>query len=189
LAGATDRLFFALYPDPAAASRISTLAERLRHDLGLHGRPIAAARLHVTLCYLGDHVGLPDAIVAAATAAAARIDAPAFELAFDKVASFPRVRGDRPLVLQGGTGIAALKRFERDLGAALEETKAAGGPERPYAPHVTLLYDAACLDETTVEPVSWIAREFVLVHSRIGQGKHVTLGRWPLRASHERALR
>ncbi len=86
-------------------------------------------------------------------------------------------------MLLGGAGVAALKRFRRDLRLALEGTEAASRRERPYTPHVTLLYDAACVDETTVEPVRWTAREFVLVHSLIGQGKHVTLGRWPLRAS------
>jgi 2'-5' RNA ligase len=86
------------------------------------------------------------------------------------------------LVLLGGAGVAALQRFARDLRLALEGTEAASRHERPFTPHVTLLYDAACVDETTVEPISWTAREFVLVNSLIGQGKHVTLGRWPLRA-------
>jgi len=46
---------------------------------------------------------------------------------------------------------------------------------------VTLLYDDCSVAEQAVETICWTAREFVLVHSLIGQTLHVPLARWPLR--------
>jgi RNA 2',3'-cyclic 3'-phosphodiesterase len=182
----SDRLFFALYPEPEAAAGIARLAGRLQRELALNGRPIAASRLHVTLHFLGSHAGLPPALVAAALAGAARIDAPSFDVSFDRVASFAGKDRDRPFVLLADPGLTALKAFQRDLGLALGGTDVPGRREPPYTPHVTLLYDDRSVAEMAVEPVTWHAREFVLVHSFVGQGKHVTLGRWPLR---DRAMR
>jgi 2'-5' RNA ligase len=31
-----------------------------------------------------------------------------------------------------------------------------------------------------VAPIAWRAREFVLVHSLLGQTRHIPLARWPL---------
>jgi 2'-5' RNA ligase len=43
---------------------------------------------------------------------------------------------------------------------------------------VTLLYDDHLVAEHAVEPVSWVVREFALVHSLIGKTSHIVLGRW-----------
>jgi RNA 2',3'-cyclic 3'-phosphodiesterase len=51
---------------------------------------------------------------------------------------------------------------------------------KPYTPHMTLLYDSAGVAEHAIEPVSWRATEFRLVHSLLGQTKHISLGSWPL---------
>ena len=45
----TDRLFFAILPDRATAVRIAQLAQHLRAEHGLKGRPLLTNRLHVTL--------------------------------------------------------------------------------------------------------------------------------------------
>ena len=78
---ATDRLFFAIYPDPPAAACIAQLARQLRGELGLTGRPPGANRFHVTLYCLGDFLGVPDAVVAAAGQVAPTLAAPPFEIA------------------------------------------------------------------------------------------------------------
>jgi 2'-5' RNA ligase len=46
---------------------------------------------------------------------------------------------------------------------------------------MTLLYDDRSVAEQAVETIGWTAREFVLVHSLLGQTRHIPLGRWPLR--------
>jgi 2'-5' RNA ligase len=50
-----------------------------------------------------------------------------------------------------------------------------------FMPHVTLLYDRQTVDAQGITPVSWRVTEFVLVHSLLGQSRHIVLGRWPLR--------
>ena len=45
---------------------------------------------------------------------------------------------------------------------------------------MTLLRDVVEIAAQTIEPITWTAREFVLVHSLIGQTRHIPLGRWAL---------
>ena len=177
---ATDRLFFAIYPDADAAARIERLARNLRDGHRLRGRPLAIERFHVTLHYLGDYPGLPKDILAAATNAAASVAMPPFEVAFDRASSFRRPR-KLPLVLRTGDDVATLMAFHRTLVTAMTKFGLGCREEPHYTPHVTLLYDDRCVADEPVETIAWTVREFVLVNSLIGQGRHVPLARWPLR--------
>jgi 2'-5' RNA ligase len=177
----TDRLFFAIFPDAGAATRIARLAGHLRGEHGLKGRPLVADRLHVTLHHLGDYVGLPQDTVDAAGKAAAAVAMAPFEVAFDRVVSFDRRPGNRPMVLRGGDGLAALVVLQQSLGAAMKKAGLGRWAKPGYAPHVTLLYDDRCVTEQAVETIGWTTREIVLVHSLLGRSLHVPLARWPLR--------
>jgi 2'-5' RNA ligase len=177
----TDRLFFAVYPDADTAERIAALAQQLRQDKGLKGRPLDARRFHVTLHHLGDHVGLPQEVVAAASKAAASLDLPAFELQFDRAVSFLGRPRNRPFVLRGDAGLKAVAALQRELGMALKEAGLRQWVEARFTPHVTLLYDDRCLPELPIEPIHWTARELVLTHSLLGKTRHLPLGRWALR--------
>jgi RNA 2',3'-cyclic 3'-phosphodiesterase len=175
----TDRLFFAIFPDAAAAARIAKLAQNLRGEHGLKGKLLETQRLHVTLHHLGDYAGLPRDIVAASVEAAATVAMPPFEVSFDRALSFPDRPAHRPFVLRGGDG--ALASLQRTLGAALGKAGlAARRAEPPYTPHVTLLYDDSLVAERPVETVAWTVFEFVLVHSLLGRNLYVPLARWPL---------
>src|SRR5437879_4955539 len=77
---ATQRLFFALWPDASTADALATLAQQVAAESG--GRPVAPGNVHVTLAFLGDQ---PRRIARELSAAAARISAPAFDLVFDRV--------------------------------------------------------------------------------------------------------
>jgi len=57
----------------------------------------------------------------------------------------------------------------------------AGVGARQSTPHLTLLYDARRVDEQPIDPIRWTVREFVLVHSLLGQTRYIPLGKWPLR--------
>jgi hypothetical protein len=46
---------------------------------------------------------------------------------------------------------------------------------------IPLLYDSRVVRELRIEPILVDVRDFVLVHSMIGQQKHIELARWPLR--------
>jgi 2'-5' RNA ligase len=178
----TDRLFFAIFPNAGAAAQIASLAQQLRGEHGLKGKPLKTERFHVTLHHLGDYAGLPQGLVDVACTVAASIAAAPFDVTFDRAASFSTAPRNRPFVLRGGDGVASLIAFQQTLGDALKKTVLGRWAKPAYTPHVTLLYDDRSVPEQTVPAVSWTASEFVLIHSLIGQTLHVPLGRWPLRA-------
>ncbi len=175
----TDRLFFAFFPDEAAVERIVAEAVRLRVRHRLRGKPLAADRFHITLLHIGDYHGLPKGIVADAIAGAEKVSAPPVEVAFDQVGSFATRNGNLPLVLRASEADALLA-FQRIL--CTEMIKAGvrykGGAQ--FTPHVTLLYDAASVPIEPIDPIRWTAADFVLVHSLLGQTRHIPLARWSL---------
>ncbi|WP_238531412.1 2'-5' RNA ligase family protein [Collimonas fungivorans] len=175
----TDRLFFALIPPPDAAAAIARQRGLLRDQYGVRGKPIGIGRLHVTLSHLGDYLSFPQDLVNAAMTAAASIKAAPFEVVFDRAGSFRGRPRNRPLVLLGGDGVGALAAFQQALGGALE-TAGIGKANAHYTPHVTLLYDNRFIPMQAIEPIAWRTSEFVLVHSLLGQTRHIPLARWPL---------
>lgn len=180
-AHATDRLFFAVFPDAVAAANIAALATRLREQLALRGQTLCADRLHVTLHHLGDYAGLPADVLSAANAAAGGVAADAFDIVFDGAASFPARGRAAPFVLRGGEALAPLHAFQRRLGERMAACGLARLVERRFTPHVTLLYDRRNLALQDVPPIGWRVREFALVHSLLGRTEHRVLGRWNLR--------
>jgi RNA 2',3'-cyclic 3'-phosphodiesterase len=180
-AKATDGLFFAILPDVAASGGTLNIAERWRDEYGLEGRPFASHRLHVSLLGVGEYAGLPRDVVARGHEAVAGIAAAPFEIRFDRIGSFNGVPGNWPLVLFADRAATALKALRRSLAQTLARAGLRARGRRAYTPHMTLLYDARWIEAQAVEPISWTAREFVLVHSLLGRGRHIVLGRWPLR--------
>lgn len=177
----TDRLFLGIFPEAALAPRFTRTAEGLRSRHALRGSPLQPDRFHVTLFHLGDYVGLPEATVRAAAEAAGTVTARPFEAVFDRVGSFTGKPGKLPLVLRGGAGVEALMEFQQNLGTALKRAGLGRHVDARFVPHVTLLYDAKVVAEEPVEPIGWTVNEFVLIHSLLGQTRHLPLARWPLR--------
>jgi 2'-5' RNA ligase len=175
----TESIFFALYPDASAATRITELAARLRIDHKLKGRPIPADRLHVTLHYLGAFPGIPADVLKQAHIAASQIASLPIELTLDRIESFSSRRAKRPLVLSGDI-TAPLDALEQTLGAALATAGIAVKRHPRFTPHVTLLYDEHRIARQPVEPIAWTARELVLVRSLLGRSQYEVLARWPL---------
>lgn len=176
----TDRLFFAIFPDPATAAGIAQRADQLRAAHALQGRPLAPERFHITLHHLGDHAGVRRDIVAMASEAAESIATPSFGVTFDRAASFHN-GGNNPFVLQGGEGLEALKAFQRDLGLAMARAGLGRHVDKTFTPHVTTLYDQRLVAETPIAPVTWKVEGFTLIHSLLGRTEHISLGRWSLR--------
>lgn len=169
-------LYFAVLPKPEAADRMRAIGADLKERHGLTGKLKRARLLHVSLAQVGEYRELPDAVVDAALRVGAMIDSKPFEVTFDRVASFNG--GDRRAqVLRCGQGSANLVK----LGHRLQQAMGSLAP-KDFAPHVTVRYDPERIPEGTLDaPVSWTVREFVLVHSLVGCGRHIHLGRWPLR--------
>lgn len=176
---ATDRLFFAIFPPASTTAQVYALQQDLRIRHGLWGRALAMDRLHVTLCHLGDYVGCPDAVVARAREAAAQVKTPAIDITFDRALSFAGRERNRPFVLRSSEGAPEVQAFQRELGSAMS-LSGLGKFVRPYTPHMTLLYDSNDISEQPIEPLMWTCTEFRLIHSMLGQTRHVTLGSWQL---------
>jgi len=174
----TVGLFFGIYPDADAAAVIDELAQRLRADHGLKGKPRPKELFHLTLLDLSDCTGPAERVIALAREAAGTLAMPPFVIALDHVVRFGR-SGNRPLVLEGGDGVAALVVLRQALADAMAK---AGLRVRAksYTPHLTLLYDRGEVAAQAIETITWTVREFVLVQSLIGHGRHLPIRRWPL---------
>ena len=180
---ATERLFFALRPDAAATARIRELTLQLCATHGLKTLPLAIERLHLTLCFLGDHAGLSPQQLAAADEAGRSLRQRPFGVAFDHLASFGRNKGAAPLVLCHAAESAPLHQLHDSLAAHLAQSELFQLDPRPFRPHVTLMYAEKFFDEQPVAPISWTVSEVLLIQSRIGRGHHEVLGRYALCAS------
>jgi RNA 2',3'-cyclic 3'-phosphodiesterase len=171
-------LFFAILPPSSELSRIEQVALALRQRHGLTGKPIRLDRLHVTLLSLGGHDdAVPQALIDAVGAAASNLAMPRFEVLFDRALSFP---GSGAFVLRGDDANAPISAFRKALGQALTH---AGLRSRPSnTAHMTLAYGDRQVPEHRIEPLRWMAEEFALIDSLVGQTVHRHLSHWPLHA-------
>jgi len=166
---------------PLPAQMLATVGatrSRLVRLEGLSGREIGPDRLHITLHDLGGFDEPSTDFIDALAFIAAAISTPPFEVMFDQAQSFPRPLGDPPLVLSSSGELAGLAALRRELGLAL--ANAGIWHQETRTPHMTLLYDSRAVRKQAIEPVTWIATEFVLVKSLVGKSVHKRLGAWPL---------
>lgn len=174
--------FFAALPDERARGEIAEMAERFRKSHRVSGTAVGVDNLHLLLCPMGrpDRLRLP--LEGALAAAAAAVQANAFELALDSVMRLSARDGAFPFALcaDGVSAESALK-----LRRAIAEAQAAVGLQvtgvSSFMPHVELLrgplVDAI---QETVLPIRWCVSEFVLIRSFFGQSRHEVIERWSL---------
>ncbi len=182
-AAPTDRLFFALMPNDAAAAQAQALALDCSQAQAVKLKANARERFHITLFHVGDYAGLPTHVLERACQAAGQVLAAPFEVRLDRLSSFKGGPRRIPLVLMSDTPRNLID-FHELLQAQLHKAGLAEpGPKRAFRPHLTLLYGQHAVPSQQIEPLSWTAREFVLIRSLIGQGRYIVLNRWPLSAS------
>ncbi len=183
----TDRLFFAVFPPAELAEDIHARAVQWCRRHEWRGQHVAAARLHVTLQHVDDYAGLPPDVVRAAIRAGDALQAEAAELSFDELARFGDSVRKPLLVLRGRDGIPGAVKLQQQLLPALRRQLPSLAIPATYTPHMTLFYPEAGQTERLAEPqsisaVRWRAEELVLVHSLLGQTKHIPLARWKLKS-------
>lgn len=177
----TERLFFGLMLEPAAARATSKVLDIARAEHGLKGSSIRRDRLHVTLIHVGDYLGsLPPSVTGDVMKVADGLSDTAFDVAFDRAISFIGAPGKHPYVLLGDEGVDAMKAFRDRLFKALLRAGVRTLSREAFTPHITLAYGDQRLPERDIDPVRWRATEFVLIHSEVGRSTYHTLGRWPL---------
>lgn len=175
-----DRLFWGLAPANPDGQRIFQFATGWRAELGLTGRLLAPAQLHVSLYALGDYAGIPQKLIDAARQAGDAVSLPPFDVTFDRVVSFYRGDRKRAFVLRPSTRIAALSELHRALGESMKSAGLARWATPHFTPHMTLLYDRRMVAERSVDAVCWHVDGFVLIHSLVGRSRHVHLAHWKL---------
>jgi RNA 2',3'-cyclic 3'-phosphodiesterase len=87
------------------------------------------------------------------------------------------------LILLSTERLPDAERFQKIL---TEGIKLAGLPLRRgvrFNPHITLSYQHGNPFEEQIDSFSWLAEEFLLIHSHIGLTRHDVVGRWPLGAN------
>jgi 2'-5' RNA ligase len=166
------RLFFALWPDAAAASKLAEAAGELAVLTG--GKPVPMAKIHLTLAFLGD---LDEARLGDALASAEGLDHGSFEVILDQWGSF---RGAKVAWAGCRKASKALGNLQADLAERLR-VRGFELEERAYTPHVTLARKVTRpIGRRDAEPVGWMATEVALVRSELGKGAYTTLARWSL---------
>jgi len=171
------KVFFAIRPSPDAAQEAHRLARARR---GLGGWLMPPDRLHVSLNHVASGADVPTHQVARAIEAAAAIAVRPFVMAFNRLGTWGGKPGDRAVVLWGDDGVAGALSLHRALHEALAGAGATRPAETPFEPHLALLRKERDRPPEFIAPVRWWVREFVLIDSVHGEGRHEILGRWTL---------
>lgn len=183
--GEKARVFFALWPDAAAAAQMHAIARTWHHAVG--GRVSREDSLHATLVFIGD---IAMARLPGLFDLAAGIDLPGFPLMFDRRGCWRHNRiaylgvSEKQIECAGQVPLALLN-LQSELAGRV---RSAGFviENRPFSPHITLIRKADCVSATkenpAIEPVSWSVRDFVLVKSSMNANgsRYEQIGRWPL---------
>ena len=163
------RYFVALKPSPEAVAAIGRAAAAASIR-----KPNAPERLHLTLFVTEDFETEPTGLAETIQTALARRRIDAFDVTLTKYGH------------QGGSLVPGKARPLRQLQAQIARVLSAAGvvPRSgwKFNPHITLGYGQVgmpVLDEP-IEPITWRALEFELVHSLLRLTIHRTLGCWQL---------
>lgn len=149
------RLFFALWPPPAAARTLADWANEVARATG--GKPVTAEKIHLTLAFLGE------ADPEKAALGARQVQGEAFDLPLEVSRYWKR----NQIVWAGPQ--CTPDPLDRLVRALHLELYRAGFvlKRRPFATHVTLLRKVRTAPTLPdLPPVHWPASEFVLVQSR-----------------------
>ena len=173
MAEASQRMFFALWPDDPTRNAIAACARTVVAQTG--GREVVAANLHLTLAFLGER---PRSIVPHLCASASRIPVSPMRLLLDDVGCWRK------------TGIAWLATSAPcpELSALHERLLSALAllgiviEEGRFVPHVTLARRVVSRVALLLpQPIPWEVRSFALVASELGsaEARYRVLDAWP----------
>lgn len=153
----SDRLFFALWPDPAVRQALSGRVEVI--TASIEGRRQRPDQWHLTLEFVGE---VPRERQPRLRAAADGVSPPSITIEFDRVEHW---RKPQVLCLAASRVPVALATFVVQLRAAL--TAAGFATEtRPFHPHVTLARKVRSAADSLLDPpFLWRTHGFALVRS------------------------
>jgi len=182
----TQRMFFALWPEPALQRALAHIARSMQVAFG--GRIVETRNIHLTLAFLGS---VPAARVDDVLAIGASIRAARFSLNLVETGCWKR---SAVAWIAPDTSPQPLEDLVRALRQQLLDARI-GVDDKPFAPHVTLVRKAQCqphpvrqtaesesLARSTGIPVAWHVDSFVLIRSDTLQTGPVytRVGAWQL---------
>ena len=149
------RIFFALWPPGQTARALAAWAHAAQRLTG--GKPIDAAKIHLTLAFLGD------ADARRAVQAAQRVQAARHTLPLEQA----RRWRENNIVWAGPRDTPpALKALVNSLSLELYRSQFIL-ERRPFAAHVTLIRNARAARLPPLPALEWPVREFLLVRSSL----------------------
>lgn len=169
-----SRLFFALWPSPALARELHTLA---RHATKAHGgRVMRLDTLHLTLAFLGNTPDSRIEAIAARGADCARACQP-FTLTLDELGYWPRKH-----IVWAGPRIVPSPLVQ--LAGALSSRLGDAVQDRRFNPHVTLVRRAGAAPDLPPPALCWNVDALCLVRSatEAAGARYTIIGHWPLGA-------
>jgi 2'-5' RNA ligase len=165
------RLFFAVWPEPAAARELAGVGRSLAELAG--GKPVPAEKIHMTLAFLGS---VDEEEAGGAVAAAIPVRGEAIHMTVDTVGSFRRARVGWAAPSQT---VPALASLQADLARRL----AGRGfvlEERQFNPHATLVRKIVKpVPRAPTAAIEWRSNAFTLVQST--GGRYEVLESWGLK--------
>lgn len=173
---AAIRVFYALVLPPELRPPIGEIARSTARRV--HGRPVPAENLHLTLAFIGE---IARSRLPALIDVGAAVRGEPITLVLDRLGGFRRA----------GVAWIGASRPPQALGAfavALARALAAAGiecDERPFHPHLTIVrHCRQPPDEQPVGPYAWAIDELVLMQSQTGVAgaRYGALAKWPLTA-------
>jgi RNA 2',3'-cyclic 3'-phosphodiesterase len=171
----SHRLFFALRPP-------LVLARQIVHS-GLWGgaedKALRADQLHMTIDILDDFPSFPERVAEMLCDAAETVSADPVAIALDQ-----RVAGHRSVALRPRRRLREFTALYERIEAARRRAGLAQRHGYRMNPHMTLGYVDGRHEVRAIDPIAWLADEFVLIHSLVGRSEHRVLGRWALRGAH-----
>jgi 2'-5' RNA ligase len=176
-----ERLFIGLFPDAAARRSAERICRHIADEENLVGNMLTIDRFHTSLIHISDRKRVRSKDEFVADRAAKTVKLPPFEITFSRLGSFPGApKKDRPLehplVLLADEG--PVMELHAALGAGLRRFRYRV-PES-FRPHLTLSYNRQFLPVRAIEPITFVVKEFVLVHSRLWLTEYRILNRWTL---------
>ena len=177
------RVFYALVLPLQLRPEIGEIARATARRV--HGRPVPADNLHLTLAFIGEIAGsrLPTLIDVGAMQHGG-----AMTLVLDWLGGFKRAGvawlGSSRAPVELGRFAAALARAVVAAGIACDE--------RPFHPHMTIARGCRVSpDPQPIGPYSWAIDGFALLQSETGRegARYRTLAKWPLTTGPEHARR
>ena len=187
LSGRRNTVFLALKPPALIADRAYRIAQNVRDTRGLHCQLVGPERLHVSLLGFDGPGVRSRGGIEALCHLASTVVMPQFRIDLNCMMSFGKKSDDdynRPFVLAGNdettAGIVILR---RQIIRTLRMAGCRAAIPTNFNPHMTLFWGQHDLGEQPIDELCWTARDFVLIHSFHGLGRHEVLGRWPLQAT------